>query len=164
MPAVSQEYLDWRKFILTLSPERFQLKGIPDEVYGVLMDVGMGAGPGQYLGISLYALNTGEASLKASPGAGVMGLGDIQELATVPQQIVQEAQSLLQQTSLTQKSDPAEADHVSFHLLTTSGVRQATFHLRDLQRGHPFYAMFMMFSTIKGYADRIMDQHRAPAR
>src|SRR5512138_1011618 len=119
MPSISQEYLEWRKFIFTLLPARFDLKGIPDEVYGVLMDVGMGVGPGQYLGVSVYALNTGEASLKASPGAGVSGLGDIKELANVPQQIVHEGQSLLQQTSPAQKFDPADADHVFFYFLTT---------------------------------------------
>jgi hypothetical protein len=153
MPAVSQEYLEWRKFILPLSPSRFDLTGIPDEVYGVLMDAGMGAGPGQYLGISVYALNTGEASLKASPGAGVIGLGDIKE-------IVHQGQSLLQQTSAAPNFDYPEAHQIFFYFLTTSGVRLFACCLQDIKKGHPFYGMFMMFSTIKGFADRILDQQR----
>jgi hypothetical protein len=124
----------------------------------------MGDGPGEYLGVSLYALNTGEASLKASPGVGVIGLGDIKELASVPQQIVREAQSLLQQTSVARSFDYPETNQVFFYFLTTSGVNLATFRLQELKKGHPFYAMFAMFSTIKGFADQILDHHRAISR
>jgi hypothetical protein len=158
-PEVSPEYQNWRKLILGLSSTGV-LKGIPDELYCILMDVGMGDGKSQYFAISMYANNDGETSLKASSGAGVVGLGGIQEISKYPDQIIQIGQSLLHLTSPTKVFDYPEANKVFFYFLTTSGIRVYKCGLSDIRDGHPFSEIFSRFSTIKGFADRAMEQQR----
>lgn len=159
LPPVSQEYQNWRELIFSHQPAR-PLRGVPDEVYGILMDVGMGDGRDQYLAISMYVLDTGEASLKASTGSGVAGLGDIKELAGLPQYMLQLGQSLLSWTVPVKNLDYPEPNRVYFYFLTTSGIRVCKCGLNDLKNGHPLYEMFFRFSTIKSFADKIMDDQR----
>lgn len=158
-PDVSPEYRKWRELIFGMKPTG-ELKGIPDELYCIVMDVGMGNGKDQYLAISMYASNTAEASLKASTGAGIVGLGNIKEIAAYPEQILRSGQSLLQLTSPAVNFDCPEANKVFLYFLTTSGVRVFKSELNDLQGGHPFYEIFSRFTTIKGFADQIMDEQR----
>jgi len=117
-PEVSPEYKKWRDLILGLSPTGI-LKGIPDELYCVLMDVGMGDGKSKYIAISMYANNDGEASLKASTGGGVIGLDGIEEISKYPEQIIHMGQSLLHLTSLTKDFDYPGADKVFLYFLTS---------------------------------------------
>ena len=158
-PEVSPEYQNWRKLILGLSSTGI-LKGIPDELYCVLMDVGMGDGKTQYFAISMYANNDGESSLKASSGAGVIGLGGIEEISKYPEQIIQIGQSLIHLTSPTKNLDYPEANRIFFYFLTTSGVRVYKCSLNDIKNGHPFNEIFSYFSTIKGFADRAMEDQQ----
>lgn len=159
-PNVSSEYQKWRELILGLSPTG-TMKGIPDELYCVLMDVGMGDGKSQYFAISMYANNDGESSLKASSGAGVVGLGGIKEISGYPDQIIQFGQSLIHLTAPTKNYDYPEANKVFFYFLTTSGVRVFKCELNDLEVGHPFNEIFSRFSTIKGFADKIVEKQRS---
>ena len=146
--------------VITAPLSQFDIAGIPDEVYGVLMDVGMGDGLDSYFAISIYAINTGESSLKASSGTGVIGMGDIQAVSGLPKQIVKTGQTLFHQTKPAENYDYPDANQVLFYILTTSGVRVYKCQLHELQNYHPFYNMFLMFSTIKGFSDRFMDEFK----
>ena len=154
---VSSQYREWREMILNVAPQT-ELKNIPDEVYGMLMDVGMGDGHGNFLAISIYALHTGEASLKASPGAGVVGLGNVKNITGVPEKILETGQSLISLTKPADSLDYPEAGRVYFFFLTTSGIKGYKCNLNEIQNGHPFNDVFNMFSQIKREADIFMKQ------
>lgn len=151
---VSAQYLEWRNLILNTQRDT-PLKNIPDEVYGVLMDVGMGDGGDKFFAISMYALNSGEASLKASAGMGLIGLGEHKAISGIPQKIVDAAQSLVQSAKPTTSFAYAEANRVRFYFLMASGVRMHECGLNEIRPGHPYHSMFGMFSQIKGVADRL---------
>ena len=154
---VSTEYIEWRKHILGVQPME-KLKGISDELYGMLMDVGMGDRQGHFLAISIYAFNTGEASLKASPGAGIIGLGNIESVTGIPEKIIEAGQSLVHIAKRTDNFNYPEANKVHFFFITTSGIRIYPCLLSELQNGHPLNNIFTMFSEIKSAADKVMDE------
>jgi len=154
---VSVEYLEWRKLILNMQP-KMELKNISDEVYGMLLDVGMGDIGDKFLVISMYAFNTGEASLKASPGAGIAGLGDARDIFGIPEKIVEMGQALVSSAKSTDNFDYPEENWVQFFFITTSGVRVYKCNLRELQSGHPFNDMFNRFTDIKRVADKLMSE------
>ena len=151
---VTPEYIEWRKKILTFPPTG-NLKGIPDEVYGLLMDVGMGDERGHFLAISIYAFNTGEASLKASSGAGIVGLGNSESVLGMPERIIESGQSLISLAKPANSFDCPKANEVQFSFITTAGVRVYECNLSELQNGHPFYNIFNMFTEIKSAADKL---------
>ena len=161
-PEVSPEYQQWREMVLGMKPTD-DLKGIPEELYGVLMDVGMGGGKDRYLAISLYAFNTGEASLKASLGAGVIGLGNNSENSEHAKRIVQIGQSLIHLTIPTKKYDYPEAGNVDFYFITTSGIRFFKCEIDEIRNGHPFAEIFSLFTIIKRFADQIMEKQKNSA-
>ena len=154
---VSNEYLEWRKLILNMPP-KMELKNIPDEVYGMVLDVGMGDIGDKFLAISMYAFNTGEASLKASPGAGIAGLGDAKDILGVPEKIVELGQSLISLAKPASNFDYPEEGLVHFFFITTSGVKIYKCTLNEIQQGHPFNDMFNRFTDIKRVADKFMDE------
>ena len=152
---VSSEYTKWRSLILNMPPKA-ALKNIADEIYGILMDVGMGDNYGNFLAISIYAFHTGESSLKASSGAGVMGLGSTKSIAGLPEKIIETAQPLIGLTKVADNLDYPKAQQVRFFFLTTSGVRAYECHIEDLREGHPFFETFNTFTVIKNVADKIV--------
>lgn len=154
---VSSQYREWREMILNVVPQ-IELENISDEVYGMLMDVGMGDGHGNFLAISIYALHTGEASLKASPGAGVVGLGNVKNITGVPEKILETGQSLMSLTKPAVSLDYPQAGRVHFFFLTTSGIKVYKCNLNEIQNCHPFNDVFNMFSQIKREADILMKQ------
>ena len=154
---ISSQYLEWRKMILNVPPQ-IELKKIPGEVYGMLMDVGMGDGQGNFLAISIYALHTGEASLKASPGAGVAGLGNVKEVSDMPEKILEAGQSLIRLSKPADSLDYPDAGRVHFFFLTVSGIKVYACSLNELQSGHPFNDLFNMFTEIKRAADKLIEQ------
>ena len=152
---VSPEYMKWHKLIVNMPPKA-ALKNIADEVYGILMDVGMGDDHGHFIVISIYAFHTGESSLKASTGTGLMGLGNIKKITGIPEKIVETAQSLINLTQTADNLDYPQAQHVRFFFLTTSGVRVYECKIEDLREGHPFFEIFNSFTFIKGVADKLV--------
>lgn len=152
---VSPVYTEWRRLILN-TPPKAALKNVADETYGVLLDVGMGDNYGHLIAISIYAFHTGEASLKASSGTGLMGLGNIKKITGVPEKIVETAQSLIGLTETADDLDHPKAQQVRFFFLTTSGVRSYECRIEDLREGHPFFETFNHFTYIKGVADKII--------
>jgi len=152
---VSSEYTEWRRLILNMPPKA-ALKNIADEIYGILMDVGMGDNYGNFMAISIYAFHTGEASLKASSGAGVLGLGNTKKIAGLPKKIIETAQPLIGLTKTADNLDYPKAQQVRFFFLTTSGVRAYECKIEDLREGHPFLETFNSFTFIKGVADKMV--------
>ena len=118
----------------------------------------MGNGPGQFFAISMYAFNTGEVSLKASSGAGLVGLGESKELAGIPEKIVALSQTLVPLTRPANSSTYAAANRVCFHFLTTSGLKVYECGMNELRPGHAFQEVFGLFSRIKYVADKFMDE------
>lgn len=157
---VSTDYLKWREMVLNRQPAA-PMRGLTTEVYGMLMDIGMGDGRDKFLGISIYAFETGEASLKASTGMGVMGLGDMPILAGVSQRIIERGQALVQLARPTASMAYPEANQARFYFLTSSGVRVYDSGLNSLRPGHIFFEVFSLFSQVKSVADRCLDEaHR----
>ena len=160
---ISTEYVQWRTLILNTTFGE-PVEHHPNQVYGMLMDVGMGNEQRQFLGISIYAFNTGEASLKTSIGSGVMNLGDHPQLKGIPQKIVELGQELLPFAFFASSMPFAEAGHVRFHFITTSGIWSYDCGLAELRPGHIFLDVFNQFSRIKFVADRFMDQINSQRR
>ena len=152
---VSSEYTKWRSLILNMPPKA-GLKNIADELYGILMDVGMGDNFGNFLAISIYAFHTGESSLKASSGAGVMGLGSAKKIAGLPEKIIETAQPLIGLTKVADNLDYPKAQQVRFFFLTTSGVRAYECNIEDLREEHPFFETFNSFTAIKNVSDKFV--------
>ena len=152
---VSSEYTKWHSLIVNMPPKA-ALKNIADEIYGILMDVGMGDNYGNFLVISIYAFHTGESSLKASSGAGVMGLGSTKKIEGLPEKIIETAQPLIGLTKMADNLDYPKAQHVRFFFLTTSGVRVYECKIEDIREGHPFFEIFNSFTVIKNVADKIV--------
>jgi hypothetical protein len=117
----------------------------------------MGDDYGNFLAISLYAFHTGESSLKASSGAGVMGLGNSKTIAGLPEKIIESGQSLIGLTRAADNHDYPKAQQVRFFFLTTSGVRDYECNIEDLREGHPFFETFSSFTRIKNVADKIVE-------
>lgn len=157
---VSSQYLEWRKLILNMEP-KMDLKNIPDEVYGMLLDVGIGDVDDKFLAISMYAFNTGEASLKASPGAGIMGLGSAKDILGGPEKIVELGQSLINLAKPTDNLGYPEENKVHFFFITTSGIKIYVCNLDELQSDHPFNDMFNRFTYIKRVADKLMSEAKS---
>jgi len=157
---ISSEYIEWRKTFLNFQStgnlkEIPNLKGIPNEVFGLLMDVGMGDEHVPFFAISMYAFNTGESSLKASSGTGIMGIGNVESVKGVPEKIVELGQSLIEFADPETNFDYPEAGRVHFFFLTTSGVKSYKCSLNELQNGHPFNEMFGLFTQLKSAADKL---------
>ena len=157
---VSDEYVEWRKTFLNFQStgdlkDIPNLKGIPNEVYGLLMDVGMGDEHINFFAISIYAFNTGESSLKASSGTGIMGIGNVESVKGVPEKIVELGQSMLEFANPETNFNYPEAGRVHFFFLTTSGIKSYKCSLNELQNGHPFHEMFDLFTQLKGAADKL---------
>jgi hypothetical protein len=96
--------------------------------------------------------------LKASSGAGIMGLGDRKELLDVPEKIVELGQSLVYLAKPTASFDYAEANRVCFYFVTVAGFRLYECGLNELNPNHPFFEVFDTFTKIKRVADSIMDE------
>lgn len=102
------------------------------------MDIGMEDNYGHFIVISIYAYHTGQSSLKASSGTGLIGLGNIKKITGIPEKIVGTAQSLIGLTQTADDLDYPNAQQVRFFFLTTSGVRVYECKIEDLREGHLF--------------------------
>ena len=151
---VTPDYRQWRETIFNLEPAAFTGS---DEVYGVLMDVGMmEEATSEQWAMSLTAFLSGEASFQPTVGGGAIGLGSDPAVASVVQEIVQIAQTLLPKASPIEDRALPEVDLVQFFFFTADGVYGVTDYVQNLQTSSdPLSQMLNRFGLIRQSADRL---------
>ena len=153
------DYLRWRDVIFSVSIDQVdKATGEPDQVYGVVMDVGLS----DEFVISITAFPTGESSLRTTVGGGVTGLGNDQTIAGHAAQIVHLAQSLVDETKPASDHSLPGAQMVFFYFLTTSGLRSYTTPIKevDSQDQHHFHEIFNRFTAIKVRSEELTKASR----
>ena len=159
---ITEDYRKWRELIFSLKPESAQISSKEvDRVFGVVMDyVQIYAEPSTLLGLSQTTFASGESSIKATTGAGVIGLGigkDEEHIFTVGQQIIGIAQQLLSSAVRTTDYSLPLPRIVRFFFFTTSGTYFIDSHIDDIEHGNKqVFEMFNGFMFIRRYADSIM--------
>ena len=159
---VTKDYKKWRDLIFSLKPESAQISSKEiDRVFGVVMDyVQPDEGTNTLLGLSQTTFASGESSIKATTGAGVIGLGvgkDEENIFAAGQQIIGIAQQLLGSASKTTDYSLPNPQIIRFFLLATSGTYFIDTHIKDIDHGNrEVYEMFNGFMYIRRYADSIM--------
>lgn len=146
-PKILTNYLQWRDGIFTVTSVQVNvLTDQPNQVYGVIMDVGLSD---DFI-ITMTAFATGEASLMTTIGGGVMGLGSNEYIADHAKHIVSLGQSLIGTTRQTNNHNMPKSNKVYFYFLTTSGLTMIETTVKEVDRqDHPFHEMFARFSEIK---------------
>ena len=161
---VSDDYKKWRELIFSLKSESADVSSKEiDRVFGVVMDyVQLDQSTNTFLGLSQTAFASGESSIKATTGAGVIGLGvnkDEEKIFTSAQQLVELAQQLLGSADKTTDYSLPKVKVVRFFFLTTSGEYFIDSHIEKIEQGDKrVYEMFNGFMFIRRYADSIMKQ------
>ena len=94
---VLPDYQKWRDFIFSVPGEQVGISSHqPDQVYGVVMDVGLADEKGNPVDtnavVTETALASGESSLRTSFGGGIIGLGSYKEISEHAKQIIHLAQ------------------------------------------------------------------------
>jgi hypothetical protein len=146
---VSPDYQKWREGIFSVVGEQVDVSSNqPDQVYGVIMDVGLGDDDGTPVDAKLVITETafasGEASLQTSFGGGITGLGGAEEVSEQAKQIVGLAQALVSITESANNRDLPGSGRIYFYFLTTSGVRFYNGSIKELDaQGHPFNEIFV---------------------
>jgi hypothetical protein len=162
---VSPDYQKWRDGIFSVVGEQVDVpSNQPDQVYGVIMDVGLGDDDGTPVDakfvITETAFASGEASLQTSFGGGIIGLGGAEEVSEQAKQIVGLAQALVPITEPANNRDLPGSGRIYFYVLTTSGVRFYSGSIKELDtQEHPFNEIFARFTIIKRQADEIMAKY-----
>lgn len=146
-PEALKNYLKWRDGIFTVTSDQVDiLTDQPNQVYGVIMEVGLSD---DFL-ITITAFLTGESSLRTTIGGGAIGLGSDEFIAEHAKHIVSLAQSLNKETRLIDNHDLPKSQKVYFYFLTTSGLRLSESALEETYaQTHPFHEMFTRFTKIK---------------
>ena len=151
-------YHKWRAGIFTLKPENAGVSA--DEagrVFGMLMDVGIQVtGKNKFFVLTTTAFLTGESTFMPSPGGGKLGLGSIPEINQIARDLVEQAQTLLEQTQPTEDLSVPEAGMMQFYLMTTNGLhvyRTALEALRD--ESHPFLPLLIGFTRIRQISEQM---------
>ena len=166
------DYVAWRDFIFSVQSNQVGISdNQPQQVYGVVLDVGLanedGSAPVKNMVITMTAFASGESSLKTSFGGGVFGLGDNNEVvATSAKHIIELAQALQVKTQPTSNFELPESGKVYFYFLTTSEIRKYACEIKDASvKGHLFNPIFALFTLIKNESDRIMGEinHQNPS-
>ena len=152
-PKEFSDYISWRDRIFDVtSAQADVLTKQPNQVYGVIMDVGLS---NDFI-ITITAFATGESSLMTTVGGGVIGLGSNEYIAEHAKHIVALGQSLIEVTHLTNNHNLPKSNKVFFYFLTTSGltVSETSVDEADNQT-HPFHEMFAKFTEIKRRSEEI---------
>ena len=162
---ISPDYQKWRDGIFSVVGEQVDVPSNQlDQVYGVIMDVGLGDDDGTpvdaQLVITEAAFASGEASLKTTFGGGVIGLGGAEEVSEHAKQIISSAQALVPITKPATNRDLPMSGRIYFYFLTTSGVRFYSCSIKEVDaQGHLFNEIFARFTLIKRQADEIMAKY-----
>ena len=152
-PEKRKEYLQWRDVVFSITSTQVGvLSDQPNQVYGVIMDVGI---TDDFI-ISITAFPTRESSLMTTVGGGVIGLGGDQIIGDHARRIVSLAQSLIEKTKRTDEHNMPKSQRVHFYFLTTSGLmkEQATVNEAYAQ-DYPFHEMFERFTAIKTRSEEL---------
>lgn len=100
-----------------------------DDVYGVVMDWGLGDKGTN----TLVCYITGDASMYFSRGGGMIGGGKHEPVRMAAIKYVRYAQSFLPKTTLTQAAPPDTGNSVRFYLLTNSGLHTASAGMQAIE-------------------------------
>jgi hypothetical protein len=112
-------YEELRNMAFKATPEQLNISLPKDNtiVYGVVMDWEMGGATA-----STVAYQTGDASLYLSTGGGVIGGGQHLSVNNASKKFISLAQTFLDKTTKTEKTDLPKAKEVKFYLLTNKGI------------------------------------------
>ena len=152
-PEILSEYLKWRDVVFSINSAQVEIvTDKPDQVYGVIMDVGLA----EDFIITITAFPTGESSLMTTIGGGAIGLGGDEYIADHATHIVRLAQPLIEKTKPTGNHNLPKSQRVYFYFLTISGlmISQATVDEAYAQN-HPFHEMFERFTAIKTRSEEL---------
>lgn len=159
---VTSAYERWRETIWAIQPE--QAGGSseePDQVYGVLMDVGMlDSSTSELWAISMSAFRSGDASFFATSGGDVAGLGEEPLVADAASTIIRLAQTVLPKASpLGDDALPDQPDLLQFALMTPGGLYSVADYLQNLQDpSDPLAQMLSQFYQIRQFAEQILER------
>lgn len=108
-----------RDMAFSTPPEQLGLTLPADDtvVYGIIMDWEIGGAIA-----TTVAYQTGDASLYLSPGGGVIGGGQHQNVSRVAKQFVTLAQTFISKATKTATTPLPSNDEVNFYFLTNKGV------------------------------------------
>jgi hypothetical protein len=152
------DYLRWRDGIFTVTSAQVDvLTDQPNQVYGVIMDVGLS----NDFTITITAFPTGESSLRTTVGGGAIGLGSNDYIVERAKRIVMLAQSLIEKTRRINNHNLPKSNQVYFYFLTTSGLmlNETTVNEADA-KNHPFHEMFGRFTEIKFRSEELTKASR----
>ena len=157
-PEALSDYLRWRNGIFTVTSAQVDmLTDQPNQVYGVIMDVGLSD---DFI-ITITAFATGESSLLTTVGGGTIGLGSNEFIAEHAKHIVTIAQSLIKTTKPITNHNFPKAEKVYFYFLTTSGVMLSKSTIEEIDtQSHPFHEMFGRFTAIKVRSEELKKNYK----
>jgi hypothetical protein len=157
-PEALSDYLRWRDGIFTVtSSQAGILTDQPNQVYGVIMDVGLS----NDFTITVTAFPTGESSLRTTRGGGAIGLGSNDFIAERAKRIVMLAQSLIEKTRRINNHNLPNSNQVYFYFLTTSGLMLYETTVAEVDAPtHLFHEMFGRFTEIKFRSEELTKASR----
>lgn len=158
-PEALNDYLRWRNGIFTVTSGQVDvLTDQPNQVYGVIMDVGLS----DDFTITITAFPTGESSLRTTIGGGAIGLGSDETIAAHAESIVVLAQSLIGKARQIDNHNLPKSQKVYLYFLTTSGLMLSETTVEETSApNHPFHEMFGRFTEIKSRSEELtMSQGR----
>jgi hypothetical protein len=152
-PEALSDYLRWRDGIFTVTSAQVDvLTNQPNQVYGVIMDVGLSD---DFI-ITIAAFAKGESSLRTTIGGGAMGLGSNEYIADQAKHIITLAQPLIKTTRLINNHNLPKSKEIYFYFLTTSGLMRSETTVEEADnQTHPFHEMFGRFTAIKSRSEEL---------
>jgi hypothetical protein len=129
-PEPVEIYKGLRERVLTSKPEELGIEGAGSKAYGVLMEIGLSNGLA-----SIASFGTGDASLYAGTGGGILGGGGFPAVNRAARALVAEADKHLPRMALTKEFPYADVGRIRFYVLTRDGVYTAEAVADELARG-----------------------------
>ena len=163
---VTDDYRNWREMIFSLKPENAQVSSNEiDRVFGIVMDdVQFDEASNTLWAISQTAFASGESSLKATGGIGVIGLGvgeNEEKIFAAVQQLVEFAQQIFHSAVKTTDYSLPEEKTIRFFFLTTSGMYVIKSDVNKIEHGDKrIFEMLKGFIFIRRYAESLIAQAR----
>jgi len=151
-------FMDLRKMALEATTElaAFDPSRADHQVYGALMDWGMGTGVA-----TLFALQDGTASLYLSTGGGVIGGGSHEPVKSAARAFVRSFEPFVGTMSPDPRADLPSAGFTDLRALTTTGrlVLRATTEEFGRRR-HPMADVFFAAQALIGALRAVADQRK----
>jgi hypothetical protein len=159
-------YRKWRELIFSVKPENAEVSSKEiDRVFGVVMDdVQLDKASKTLWAITQTTFASGESSLKATVGTGVIGLGigeNEENIFAAGQQIIELAQQLFNSAAKTSDYSLPELNVVRFFFLTTSGTYFIDGHIDKIEHGDKrVFEMLKGFIFIRKYGETLIARAR----